>query len=241
MTQLIFLDREAPVFPPTHCALDEPNGLLAAGGNLLPSTLLNAYQQGIFPWFNDDQPILWWSPSPRMVLKPHEAHFSRSLKKFARKKHYTVEIDKRFQEVMIQCALAERPDQDGTWINDDMIDAYLQLHEQGHAHSIEVLQDGTLIGGLYGISIGLAFFGESMFSHRSNASKIGFASLCQQLTQWGFTLIDCQIHTDYLESFGANEVSRSEFESRLKQSTRESAISNWPKNWTLGEYGFDGS
>lgn len=241
MDAIHFLDDYLPVFPETRCALEEPNGLLAIGGNLLPETILDAYGKGIFPWFSDDQPILWWSPSPRMALLPSNLHISRSLQKFARKKAFHITVDTAFSEVMQACGDISRPDQDGTWINPDMLEAYTELHQQGHAHSIEAWLDGNLVGGLYGLAMGKVFFGESMFSRVSNASKIAFVSLVKQLQTWHFELIDCQIHTDYLASFGATELNRDEFENILHKAidTQNSSFS-WQENWQLGKYGFDG-
>jgi leucyl/phenylalanyl-tRNA--protein transferase len=201
-------------FPTLESALDEPNGLLAAGGALTPKRLLSAYQHGIFPWFEEDQPILWWSPDPRLVLKPSELYVSSSLKKQIRKAHYRCTIDIAFKDVMSACA-SPRDGHGGTWITPTMLSAYLELHALGHAHSIEVWLDGDLVGGLYGIAIGQAFFGESMFSRQSNASKIGFAFLCKHLDQWGFKLIDCQVESDHLLSLGAYNMPRQAFSEQL--------------------------
>jgi len=163
-----------------------------------------------------NQPILWWSPSPRMILHPQDAHFSRSLRKLSRKKLFTISVNQAFNNVIDHCAQVERPDQDGTWITEDIREAYITLHDKGYAHSIEAWQNGKLVGGLYGIALGRAFFGESMFSLVSGASKVAFATLVEQLKMWQFSLIDCQIHTPYLESFGATEVERPQFEEHLR-------------------------
>jgi len=242
MTHIPYLDDESPVFPPTSLALsEEPNGLLAVGGNLEPNTLFSAYSKGIFPWFSPGEPILWWSPSPRMSLSPNEAHFSRSLKKLARKQPFRISVDQSFEQVIAHCAAAARPGQEGTWISDEMQDAYLTLHELGIAHSIESWCGDQLVGGLYGVGIGAVFFGESMFSTQTGASKLAFASLCSQLKIWEFDMIDCQIHTPLLASFGAHEIDRVEFESRLTKAVDKKAPFNWPTNWSLPECGFDGS
>ena len=197
-------------FPPVEAALVEPNGLLAAGGDLSPQRLLDAYAHGIFPWFNDEDPILWWSPDPRMVLFPGELHVSRSLRRVQRSNAFTVTLDRAFDEVMRGCA-EPRADQDGTWITGEMFEAYARLAQLGVAHSVEVWADGMLAGGLYGVALGRVFFGESMFSRRSNASKVALAGLTQQLARWSFPLIDCQMSTPHLASLGAREIPRAQF------------------------------
>lgn len=202
------------VFPPLETALRQPNGLLAVGGDLSAARILEAYRQGIFPWFNQDDPILWWSPDPRMVLIPAEFKTSHSLKKILRLAQFEVSFNCAFTEVMEACA-APRNGQVGTWIHPEMIAAYTELHRLGYAHSVETWLDGELVGGLYGVSIGKIFFGESMFSRRSNASKIALARLCQQLDRWEFGLIDCQMVTPHLASLGAREMSRMEFQQHL--------------------------
>lgn len=275
-------------FPPVNRALREPNGLLAAGGDLSPARLLDAYRHGIFPWFNADQPILWWSPDPRMVLFPQEFKVSRSLRKTLRNRQYEVRADTAFEQVMRACAAPREghrrgwnasaadnsaensratappapegsapPCQGGTWIVEEMIAAYTALHHMGHAHSIEVWmpktsgrlqvegetmrqrandEDSTgstarsaqgsqhsiadeleLAGGLYGMAIGRMFYGESMFSRRSDASKIALAHLCAQLARWNFGMIDCQMNTRHLASLGAREIPRAEFVARLQE------------------------
>jgi leucyl/phenylalanyl-tRNA---protein transferase len=204
-----WLDAGQP-FPPVHRALREPNGLLAAGGDLSVRRLLEAYRHGIFPWYSDGQPILWWSPEPRMVLAPVEFVVSRSLRKRLRNAGFEVRTDTAFEAVIGECA-APRPDQDGTWITPEMATAYTALHHAGYAHSVETWADGTLVGGLYGVSIGRMFFGESMFSRASDASKIALAHLARQLDRWRFGLIDCQMSTPHLDSLGAREVPRAQF------------------------------
>jgi leucyl/phenylalanyl-tRNA--protein transferase len=203
-------------FPPVAQALDEPNGLLAAGGDLSPQRLLDAYRHGIFPWFNTDEPVLWWSPDPRMVLFPQEFKMSHSLRRTLRNKQYEVRADSAFEQVMRACA-APREGQDGTWIHEEMIAAYTALHRMGYAHSIETWIDGELAGGLYGIAIGRMFYGESMFSRRSDASKIALAHLARQLEHWNFGMIDCQMNTRHLASLGAREIPRAEFVVRLRE------------------------
>ncbi len=225
---MIALLRDNTPFPPVEHALREPNGLLAAGGSLTPQRLLDAYRHGIFPWFNADDPILWWSPDPRMVLFPAEFKISRSLGKTLRRHAFEVRTDSAFELVMRACA-APRSGQAGTWIHEDMIGAYGELHRMGYAHSIEVWmprppasRDGgepepELAGGLYGVGIGRMFFGESMFSRRSDASKIALAYLAANLGQWNFGMIDCQMHTPHLASLGAREIPRTEFIQRLQE------------------------
>ncbi len=210
-----WLDR-AYVFPPVDAALDEPNGLLAAGGDLAPGRLLAAYRLGIFPWFGDEDPILWWSPDPRMVLFPERLRVSRSLRKSLRRDDYEIRVDTSFEAVMHACA-EPRPGQPGTWITRRMTDAYCTLHRQGYAHSIETWRDGRLVGGLYGVALGRAFFGESMFARTTDASKLALVHLVRQIERWGFGLIDCQMRTDHLASLGACEIARSEFSARLQQ------------------------
>ena len=210
---IILLQADTP-FPPLDQTL--PNGLLAAGGSLSAQRLLAAYRHGIFPWFNAGEPILWWSPDPRMVLLPHEFKISRSLRKTLHDKSYEIRTDSAFEQVMRACA-APRTGQDGTWIQPDMIAAYSELHQMGMAHSVEVWIDKELVGGLYGVSIGRMFYGESMFSRHANASKIALAHLCSQLQRWGFSMIDCQMNTPHLASLGAREIPRTEFIHRLQE------------------------
>lgn len=240
MSDLVWLDPNNFEFPPTSQALTDPDGLLAVGGDLSTARLITAYRLGIFPWFDDTQPILWWSPNPRMVLNPNHIYFNRSLKKLANKKRFTVTIDNAFERVIAQCSNSDNRsgDKNGTWITDDMLDAYIDLHHEGIAHSVEVWQDEQLVGGLYGVSINRVFFGESMFSLVSGASKIGFSALAVQLSQWGFLAIDCQVQTDYLASFGAQNIDRSQFEEILTQSNKQTAPpSCWKQNWHMPSYG----
>lgn len=209
-------------FPPLDRALKEPNGLLAMGGDLTPQRLLEAYRKGIFPWFNEGEPILWWSPDPRMVLFPDELRISRSLSKELKKSNYQIRADHRFSEVMQACA-APRKGQAGTWIHPEMIAAYTTLHEMKFAHSVEMWMDDELVGGLYGIALGQIFFGESMFSRVPNASKIAFVHLVKQVQEWGFGLIDCQVKTNHLASLGAREIPRAAFAQYLSELISESS------------------
>ncbi|MGA0024823.1 MAG: leucyl/phenylalanyl-tRNA--protein transferase [Burkholderiales bacterium] len=203
-------------FPPLERALAEPNGLLAAGGDLSPQRLLTAYGRGIFPWYGRNDPLLWWSPDPRMVLFPAELRVPRSLAKRLRRRDFEIRVDSAFAEVIRACA-APRDDGAGTWITAEMISAYCELHHRGHAHSVETWIDGTLAGGLYGIALGRAFYGESMFAHASDASKIALVCLVRQLRRWQYGLIDCQMKTAHLARFGAREIPRSEFSQHLAE------------------------
>jgi leucyl/phenylalanyl-tRNA--protein transferase len=207
-------------------ALEQPNGLLAAGGDLSPERLLNAYRHGIFPWFNEDDPILWWSPDPRMVLFPAEFKVSNSLRKTLHKDHFEVRTDTAFERVMRACA-APREGQSGTWILEEMIAAYCELHRRGYAHSVETWMNGELVGGLYGMAIGSMFYGESMFSHRTDASKIAIAHLARQLERHGFGMIDCQMNTPHLASLGAREIPRDEFILRLQELIHYPPVQTW--------------
>ncbi len=203
-------------FPPVERALREPDGLLAAGGDLSVERLLNAYRHGIFPWYSDPQPILWWSPDPRCVIFPGKLHVSRSLRKTLRQGDYEVSVDTAFETVVHACAGLRRNQPDGgTWITPVMQAAYLELHRLGHAHSLEVRMDGELAGGIYGVALGRAFFGESMFSHRPNASKIALAWLVQRLCDWGYELLDCQVPSAHLARLGAVLIPRTDFIRRL--------------------------
>ena len=210
-----WLGPESP-FPPLEAALLRPNGLLAVGGDLSPSRLIEAYRHGIFPWFNEGEPILWWSPDPRMVLFPQELKISRSLRKTLKRGNYEIRADSAFKQVMEACA-APRGEHTGTWIHAEMIAAYGRLHEMGMAHSMETWIEGELVGGLYGVGQGKMFFGESMFSRVSDASKIALVHLVAQLQRWGFEMIDCQMKTEHLASLGAREISRNEFRQKLKE------------------------
>ena len=207
-------------FPDVELALREPNGLLAVGGDLSTERLIAAYQQGIFPWYSEGQPVLWWSPNPRMVLKPEDIKVSRSLAKTIRKQDFEITFDQDFRNVISACSkprLEKGVQQGETWILDEMIEAYVKLHEAGYAHSVECWKENKLVGGLYGLAIGKVFFGESMFSRVSDASKVAFVFLSQQLEQWGFKLIDCQVYTSHLESLGASMIPRKQFLTLLQQ------------------------
>jgi leucyl/phenylalanyl-tRNA--protein transferase len=210
--QLTVLDPYNPEqdFPALNKALREPDGLLAIGGCLSKKRLLNAYRHGIFPWFNPDEPILWWSPDPRLVLFPDKLIISRSLRKTLRKNIFSVTFDQAFSEVIAACA-EPRKGSAGTWITEDIALAYNQLHQSGFAHSAEAWLDGELVGGLYGVALGRVFFGESMFHTRTDASKVAFAFLVEQLKAWDYQLIDCQVHTSHLASFGAVYCDRDHF------------------------------
>lgn len=210
-----WLQGDAP-FPDVETALADPNGLLAAGDDLSAERLLAAYRRGIFPWFSAGQPVLWWSPAPRMVLFPAELKVSRSLAKVLRNSAYEIRFDTAFQDVMRACA-APRPGQNGTWITDDMVNAYARLHSLGYAHSVETWVEGELAGGLYGIAIGGMFYGESMFMRRRDASKIALVQLVRQLATRGFGMIDCQMRTGHLASLGGREIPRTEFSQRLAE------------------------
>ena len=200
------------LFPDPQLA--DEDGLLAMGGDLSAERLVGAYATGIFPWFEEGQPILWWSPDPRMILEPANLHVPKSLAKAARR--FEVRLDSSFTQVIDRCASKRRPGQRGTWITADMKAAYCELHQLGVAHSAEAWQDGKLVGGLYGVSLGGAFFGESMFADAPDASKVAFVTLVRQLAAWGIGLIDCQVTTAHLVRFGAFEVSRTNFLERLK-------------------------
>ena len=213
-------------FPPVECALHTPNGLLAVGGDLSARRLLDAYRHGIFPWFNPGDPLLWWSPDPRMVLIPAEFKISRSLGRAIRKTACEVRLDTAFEQVM-RCCAAPRDGHHGTWIDENMIAAYCTLHQQGYAHSVETWLDGKLAGGLYGVAIGRMFYGESMFSNVDNASKIALAHLVRQLERWQFGMIDCQMNTPHLASLGAHEIPRTEFIARLQELINCAPVTQW--------------
>ena len=210
-----WLAGDAP-FPPVEGALTDPNGLLAAGGELTTERLLAAYRRGIFPWYSAGQPVLWWSPDPRMVLFPPELKVSRSLARVVRNGNHEIRLDHDFAAVMQACAEPRRG-QDGTWISAQMCAAYLRLHQLGYAHSVETWMDGELAGGLYGVAIGGMFYGESMFMRRRDASKIAMVHLVHQLEARGIKMIDCQMHTGHLASLGAREIPRTEFSQRLAE------------------------
>jgi len=216
-------------FPPVERALKDPNGLLCAGGDLSLERLLEAYRQGIFPWYSGREPILWWSPDPRLVLHCDELKVSRSLAKSTRNKGYEVLIDTAFREVLAGCA-APRRDRGGTWLGGEMRKAYEALHRAGYAHSVEVWREGELVGGLYGVALGRMFYGESMFSRASDASKVALVALVGELRVRGFPLIDCQVRTPLLASLGAREIARRDFLRRLR------ALVNYPEprgKWNL--------
>ena len=213
---MLTLLRDNAPFPPLERALRAPNGLLAMGGDLSPARLLDAYRHGIFPWFNAEDPILWWSPDPRMVLFPPEFKITRSLRKTLHRKEFEVRTDSAFEQVMRACA-APRNGQPGTWIHKEMIASYAALHRMGHAHSVETWMDGKLAGGLYGVAIGRMFYGESMFSNRTDASKIALAHLAAQLARWNFGMIDCQMNTPHLATLGAREIPRMKFIESLQE------------------------
>ena len=227
MISIPWLNPDNCDFPDPINALDEPEGLLAVGGDLSPERILAAYYKGIFPWFNPGDPILWWSPSPRTVIFPDQLHISKSLRKTLRRGIYRVTFDNCFRNVMHACA-APRAYTDETWISDEIIAGYCALHERGLAHSVEVWRGDELVGGLYGIALGKIFFGESMFSRADNASKVGFAHLARQLTDWDFRLIDCQVANDHLVSLGAVEIPREEFQQMLINFTHDSKVNSLP-------------
>ena len=219
-------------FPPVEQATE--HGLLAAGGDLSAERLLDAYQHGIFPWFNKNDPILWWCPDPRMVLHTDQVHISKSLKRQLRKNTFNVTLDQAFEEVMHACSAprANQPtDPDNrTWIHDEMIMAYNELHRLGYAHSVEVWQQNRLVGGLYGVAMGKAFFGESMFSFVPDSSKVALIALCQQLQRWDMPMIDCQIYSDHLSRMGGEEIPRAEF---IKRLDKLCSVKVSPSQWQL--------
>ncbi len=231
MSTVPWLEPATTDFPATETALEDPNGLLAVGGDLSTERLIAAYRQGIFPWFEDSQPILWWSPSPRAVLFPADIYLSKSLKKRLKRQEYSISCDQQFRQVMQHCADIPRAGQDGTWITDEMLDAYCDLFDQGIAHSVEVWHEGQLVGGLYGVAIGKVFFGESMFSLRTDASKVAFAHLARQLQHWEFAVIDCQVSNPHLTSLGAVEVDREVFTRLLSDNIDSKHSHNWNNDW----------
>ena len=222
----LYID-SATAFPPGSDALDSPNGLLAWGGDLQAERLLSAYRSGIFPWYTEGQPILWWSPAPRCVIYPDKVHMSRRTRRRYNSSSYRLTADSVFAEVVNACA--EPRDYDGsTWITPEMLDAYSHLHQLGYAHSLEVWEDDLLVGGIYGLALGSVFFGESMFSRRTDASKIALVALCRQIHLMGYGLLDCQIGNPHLFSMGAEEISRSAFEVLLRKLTSdESTDGSW--------------
>lgn len=235
MIRIPVLNHPDQDFPPIEQALKEPNGLLAAGGDLSIPRLLRAYTLGIFPWFDDDQPILWWSPDPRAVLFPHNLHISRSLHKTLRSQRFTITFDQQFEAVIRACSAPRRGSQ-GTWITEDIVMAYCALHRRGFAHSVECWNSqGELVGGLYGVALGRLFFGESMFSRTTDASKVAFVHLVRQVEQWDFPLIDCQVMNPHLASLGATLMPRPEFKRWLTDfvPTMETLLSQPAKHWQL--------
>jgi leucyl/phenylalanyl-tRNA--protein transferase len=219
-------------FPPEETWEDD---IVGVGGNLSPGLLISAYSQGVFPWFNEGEDILWWSLDPRFVLYPENLRISRSMKKVLKSGKFRVTLDCAFKDVMTGCGKVPRKDQDGTWISGDMLKAYSTLHELGFAHSVEVWEDESLVGGLYGVSLGRAFFGESMFAIKANASKTGFIALSSFLEEKGFSFIDCQQHTEHLGSLGACDVPRSRFLKELRMALKEGTIRG---NWSVLFPGF---
>lgn len=206
----------------------DEHGILALGGDLSPERLLLAYRSGIFPWYSANEPIIWWSPDPRFVLYPENIKVSKSMKQIIRRGQFKVTFDQKFEDVIYHCGKIKREGQHGTWITQDMRQAYVHLHHLGYAHSVEVWEGEKLVGGLYGVSLGRCFFGESMFSYVSNASKTGFITLVQKLHKKEFKLIDCQVHTKHLESLGAGHITRSQFMANIKAAlTYPSQIGNW--------------
>ncbi len=213
-------EQDETLFPPVETALRHPNGLIAVGGNLSPQRLINAYRQGIFPWYEEGQPILWWSPDPRALLYPERLRVTRSLRKRLRNGGFRVTLDQAFGEVISACA-APRDGAQGTWITADMQSAYERLHALGLAHSVEVWEDNRLVGGLYGVAQGRVFFGESMFSRRADASKIALVWLCRQLQHWGYAFLDCQVSSGHLASLGAEDVPRRRFIRELQHALEQ--------------------
>ena len=221
----VFRLNQEPLFPPVELA--SPEGIIAVGGDLSPERLLAAYSSGIFPWYSDGQPILWWSPDPRFVLFPEEIHVSRSLEKIMRKDTFQVTFDSAFQEVIYACSQPRR-NSFGTWITGEMRNAYVRLHELGVAHSVETWQNGKLAGGMYGVSLGRLFFGESMFTRADNASKVALVSLVDRLREHDFLLLDCQVYTENLDRFGAVDIPRRRFMEILEKGLNAPTLKgNW--------------
>ncbi len=229
MIELTWLDPSKLEFPPVEQAMQDPDGLLAVGGDLSKERLLLAYSKGIFPWYEDDQPLLWWSPDPRAVIEPQNVKISRSLRKRLRKREFEVRVDTAFDDVVKRCQ-NPRAYSNETWITNEMRQAYLALHRDGYAHSIECYQDKELVGGLYGVSIGRLFFGESMFHAATDASKVAFVALCRLLRQQGCPLVDCQMPNPHIMSLGVETISRSEFMLHLLNNNKLKSNEwiNWP-------------
>ena len=225
--QPIQLDSAVPKFPDVETAANEPNGLLAMGGDLSPAVLLDAYSKGIFPWYDRSNPILWWSPDPREVVKPNHQHWSKSMRKMSREIDLELSTDKAFGEVIRACA---RQEDKHRWVTDEMIEAYMELHDLGYAHSVEVWNQNQLIGGLYGVSVGTIFCGESMFHRVANASKFAFLSLADTLFSNGFSLIDCQFETEHLRSLGSTSIPRRDYIEYLQAS--QSIKIEWPQTFS---------
>lgn len=230
MTTLPWLDTRQLWFPEPASALDDPDGLLALGGDLSPERLLKAYSMGIFPWYSQDQPILWWSPDPRCIIFPDRLHISRSLRRTLNSRRFTVSIDTSFDAVVEACAV-ERSE--GTWITDEMQQAYARLHRLGHAHAFEAWNTkGELVGGLYGVALGCCFFGESMFARETDASKVVFVHCVRQLESWGYAFMDCQVENDHLMSLGAELIERTTFLTLLKNNFgRQCNDQSWHLQW----------
>ncbi len=229
MIRLPLLPADSTIFPDVESALVDPNGLLAVGGDLGSARLLSAYAHGIFPWFSDGQPILWWSPDPRMIIPTATPHVPKRLRRWLKECEWNIQADQSFAEVMHACAQPRHED-DGTWITDSMIEAYCRLHEEGHAHSIEIHDDGELVGGIYGVAIGRMFFGESMFSRRDHASKVALLALCRILCKQGFPLLDAQVSSAHLQTLGAEEMPRREFSGHIAELVaRPGIIGNWSR------------
>lgn len=224
---VFLLSEEEIAFP--HPEMADANGILAVGGDLSPERLLTAYTWGIFPWFNEGEPIIWWSPDPRFVLFPAELKVSKSMRPYFNQQKFSVTLDTQFEAVMRGCQTSKRDGQfGGTWITEDMIAAYVRLHQLGYAHSVEVLENDNLVGGLYGISLGNVFFGESMFAKVANASKFGFITIVRKLQDQGFQLIDCQQETNHLRSLGARAIDRNDFLTILQKNQEiETRVGSW--------------
>ncbi|MBN2893580.1 MAG: leucyl/phenylalanyl-tRNA--protein transferase [Bacteroidales bacterium] len=215
-----------PLFPSVEEATED--GIVAIGGRLNTEWLIEAYSRGIFPWFNEGEPIMWWSPDPRAVMKPSEVKVHKSMNSYFNQKKYQLKIDSAFEKVIGYCSNVPREGQDGTWINSSMIDNYIKLHNKGFTHSFETWENDILVGGLYGISLGKAFFGESMFSLKTNASKFAFISMCRILEKNEFNLIDCQVHTNHIESMGCKMISRKEFLKLVTENNKKETLKgNW--------------
>lgn len=227
MSEIHWLDPHSPVFPDTNEALDYPDGLLAAGGNLQPTTIIDAYTKGIFPWFSEGEPILWWSPAQRAILLPDELYLSKGSRKQLQKLPFRLTTNTAFEEVIQACAAQRQAA--GTWITEEIILAYTLAHEAGLAQSVEVWEETELVGGLYGIKLGAVFCGESMFNRRDSAAKFAFCNLATRLFQEGYQMIDCQIPNDFLSSLGVKEISRKEFEAKLERAQKTDLP--WPKDW----------